>query len=209
VAHSRAGAGKSEGLYRRGQRLYRRGQFPMFSWLCRKSYDTFGSLVIFGSSHETNVNAQVYAVSSSLFTAREIRHDTHALVVVEMLLVAASAAPPRHPRHPRSSSSFERPPPRACQLRRRRQPIAASSSSSQNKKASTPTTTTPPPKSPKEAKPSAKANKLTAEAEGLLAAIESHRATGHPVMLVAQTAPAVRVTLSEAGLYKLMNAVNS
>ena len=39
--------------------------------------------------------------------------------------------------------------------------------------------------------------KLSAEAEGLLATIESHRATGHPALLVAQTAPAVRVALSE------------
>ena len=40
--------------------------------------------------------------------------------------------------------------------------------------------------------------KLTPEAEGLLSALGRRDATGHPALVVAQTAPAVRVALSEA-----------
>lgn len=119
-----------------------------------------------------------------------------------MLLLAPGTAPPRYPWR---SSPFER--------RRRWQPIATrSTSQKENSGASSETvreekvegevnkaTSRPEPKgSTPQTKPSVKLpDKLTPEAEGLLETIESHRATGHPALLVAQTAPAVRVALSE------------
>ena len=72
-------------------------------------------------------------------------------------------------------------------LRRRSwQPVAARSSSAEGED------TKKKPEPEKKEK-----EKLTPEARDLWATIESHRATGHPALLVAQTAPAVRVALSE------------
>ena len=103
------------------------------------------------------------------------------------LFASTAASAPSSPLPLRSSSFGSRP-----LLRRRSwQPVAARSSSAEGE--DTKTKAEP----EKKAKEKEKEEKLTPEARDLWATIESHRATGHPALLVAQTAPAVRVALSE------------
>ena len=136
-------------------------------------------------SHQTNTFAL-----SSLRGTDTTHTRTHARCkkTLSMSLVVSAAAASAASSPLRSSSSGRRP-----LLRRRSwQPVAARSSSAEGedtKKKAEP--------AKKEKEKEKEGEKLTPEARDLWATIESHRATGHPALLVAQTAPAVRVALSE------------